>query len=152
MPQRDAHHDIVKRALIKAGWHITAEQYVLSYDNIYAFVDLAGVHRTAPTSSALMGFHRENDKIAGEVKEFRGSIVRNFQQAIGQYILYRLLLSNFELDRELYLAITTTVYDNIFDRPIGQLVLRGVPINLIVVDAMTEEIQQWIKPTPTASP
>ncbi len=29
MPQRDAHHDIVKRALIKAGWNITAEQYVV---------------------------------------------------------------------------------------------------------------------------
>ena len=152
MPQRDAHHDIVKRALIKAGWNITAEQYVLFYDNIYAFVDLAGVHHIADTSTALLGCHREDHKIAVEVKEFRGSIIRSFQQAIGQYTLYRLLLSDFEPDRELYMAVTNTVYDNVFDRPIGQLVLRGVPINLIVVDAAIEEIQQWIKPTPTALP
>lgn len=41
MPTRDVIHDTVKNALIKDGWTITADPYVIEYEDLSLFVDLA---------------------------------------------------------------------------------------------------------------
>ncbi|MGI0479282.1 element excision factor XisH family protein [Geminocystis sp. CENA526] len=80
-----------------------------------------------------------------EIKEFRSpSPIVDLEQAIGQYILYQLLLKQVDPQREIYLAITTEVYQEIFDEAIGKLVIKKLNLKLIIVDLLKEEIQEWI--------
>ncbi|GAB4332082.1 MAG: hypothetical protein OHK0047_19990 [Leptolyngbyaceae cyanobacterium] len=41
MPTRDSIHPLIKQALTKAGWQITADPYVISYGERFPFIDLA---------------------------------------------------------------------------------------------------------------
>jgi hypothetical protein len=47
-------------------------------------------------------------------------------------------------DRELFLAVTDTVFANLFEEPIGKLLLENHRVRLLVFDPQTEVIQQWI--------
>lgn len=67
------------------------------------------------------------------------------EQAIGQYILYKLLLNKVDPGREVYLAITDVIYDEFFSEPIGELVINELPLKLIIVNVPRVEIVQWIK-------
>ncbi|MEH2296654.1 element excision factor XisH family protein [Nostoc sp.] len=87
--------------------------------------------------------------MAIEIKDFRGqSVIADLEQAVGQYTLYQLLLSRIEPERELYLAITDTIYNNIFNEPIGQLVITEMPLKLIIINLQTVEVIQWIPARP----
>ncbi|MFE1744778.1 element excision factor XisH family protein [Coleofasciculus sp. H7-2] len=68
------------------------------------------------------------------------------EQAIGQYVLYRLLLEQVDPDRELYLAVADTTFDGIFSEPIGELVRRELPMKLLIVDLEAQEVKRWIPP------
>nr|WP_236117025.1 XisH family protein [Hassalia byssoidea] len=65
MPARDTIHEIVKQAIIKDGWNITDDPYVISYGDRFLFVDLG-------IQGRFIGAERENSQIAIEIKEFRG--------------------------------------------------------------------------------
>ncbi len=65
MPPRDTIHQIVKQAIIKDGWSITDDAYVISYGDRFKFVDLG-------IEGRFIGAERENSRIAIEIKEFRG--------------------------------------------------------------------------------
>jgi XisH protein len=141
MPARDSIHNPVKAALVKAGWLVTADPYVISYGERFLFVDLGA-------ESGLIGAVQGNSRIAIEIKELRGrSIIAELEQAIGQYVLYQLLLTQVDPERAVYLAITTEIYDNIFQEPLGQLVLRDLPLKLVVVNIELQEVSKWI-PSP----
>ena len=149
MPRRDAIHDLVKQALVKDDWQITDDPYVISYGERFLFIDLA-----ATGGQALNGFQgqfigaaRGSEQIAVEIKEFRSqSAIASLEQAIGQYVLYRLLLDQIDPDRQLYLAVSDLEYDQILSEPIGKLVIQALPLNLIVVNKERVEVQQWIPP------
>ncbi|MEL7354643.1 MAG: element excision factor XisH family protein [Cyanobacteria bacterium J06560_5] len=49
-------------------------------------------------------------------------------------------------ERLLYLAVSDLDYDQILSEPIGELVISELPLNLIVVNRKTVEVQQWIPP------
>lgn len=143
MPKRDLIHEPVKIALEKDGWTVTDDPYVISYGERFLFVDL-GV--TFKQQAQLIGAVRDDTKIAIEIKEFRGrSAVKNLEEAIGQYELYRLLLQKVDKQRDIYLAISQTTYDEIFSEPIGELVINDLPMQLIVVDTDLMEVKRWIK-------
>ena len=145
MPSKDRIHDPVKYSLQRSGWQITADPYVISYGERFLFVDLGA-------ESGIIGAEQDNIRIAIEIKALRGrSIMAELEQAIGQYVLYQILLAEVELDRTLYLAITTQTYNELFQEPIGQLVLKALPLKLIVVDIPSQEITQWI-PQPFGKP
>lgn len=74
--------------------------------------------------------------------------IADLEQAIRQYLLYRLLLEKVDPERLLYLAITDLTYSNIFSEPIGELVITEVPLNLLVVDSKKVEVKQWIPQQP----
>jgi hypothetical protein len=152
MPQRDIIHNIVKQALIKDGWKITDDPYVISYGERFLFVDLGAVE-TYPFNhfaGQLIGAQREGKRIAVEIKEFRGnSPIADLEQAIGQYVLYRLLLNRVDPEREIYLAVTDIMYDEIFNEPIGEVVVHDLPLQLLVVNLEATEVQQWIPPKNT---
>ncbi|MDJ1169608.1 XisH family protein [Roseofilum sp. BLCC_M154] len=138
MPSRDAIHAQVKAALQKEGWIITDDPYVISYGERFLFVDLG-------ITGQFIGAERDKYRIAIEIKELRGkSPIAELEQAMGQYTLYRLLLAQVDPERQLYLAVSTQVYNELFQEPIGQLVIRDLPLNLLVVDVETVEVKQWI--------
>ena len=114
MPARDSIHETVKEAVIKDGWEITDDPYVISYGDRFLFVDLG--------ASGFIGLQQGNKQIAIEIKQFRGqSQVNDLEQAIGQYSLYRILLNQIDPERDLYLAISEVTYSDIFNEPIGNL-------------------------------
>lgn len=138
MPAKDIYHDAVKQALIKEGWTITADPYTVEYEEFKVFVDLA--------AERTLVAEREGQKIAVEIKTFlRPSFVRELEYALGQYILYRNLLSVTEPDRELYLAISERIYHNFFQQNASQFIVEQNQILLLVVDIQSEVIVQWIR-------
>jgi len=104
---KDVIHDAVKSALIKDGWTITADPYVISYGDDKLYVDLA--------AERALAAERNGHKIAVEIKSFVGrSPLHDFEVALGQYMLYLGLLERIEPDRKLYLAINHLVYHALF--------------------------------------
>ncbi len=137
MPRKDIYHDTVKVALQKAGWTVTREQFPLKIGNKRLSIDL-GAER-------LISVERGIKKILVEVKSFVGeSDVKDLEQALGQYVLYRQVLNEMGDNRELYLAVTTTIFNSVFNIELGQVLLRNKIIKLVVFDDVTEEIVQWI--------
>ncbi len=146
MPQRDAIHDSVKQALSKDGWEITDDPYVISYGERFLFVDI-GATETDTDKGRFIGAQLHGKRIAVEIKDFRSrSAMFVLEQAIGQYVLYRLLLGKVDPEREIYLAITDTAYDEIFSEPVGELVVSELPMRLIVINSEKAEVQKWITP------
>jgi hypothetical protein len=147
MPKRDKIHQIVKKALIKSGWQITDDPYVISYGERFLFIDLGAeeTDKTNEINSRVIGAKQGEKVIAIEIKEFTTpSPIVELEQAIGQYTLYQLLLKQVEPNRELYLAITTKMNEEIFSEPIGQLVIQELNLKLIIIDTNKEEIIRWI--------
>ncbi len=137
MPARDIYHKTVKKALIKDGWTITHDPLTLKWGVKDMYVDLGAEQFLA----AEKGIH----KIAVEVKSFVSpSEVQDLQNALGQYVLYHDILARTEPNRVLYLAIRQAVFIDLFEEPIGKLLLENQRIRLIIFDPQTEVIVQWI--------
>jgi hypothetical protein len=101
------------------------------------YIDLGAEH--------LLAAEKDRRRIAVEVKSF-GSLseMEDLEQAIGQYTVYHDVLSQVEPERELFLAVHEEVYIDLFEEPIGKLLLRNRRVRLIVFDPQTETIRQWI--------
>lgn len=137
MPARDKYHDAVKNALIKDSWTITADPYIIRYEDAELYADLAAERPIAA--------ERQGQKIVVEIKSFIGkSLMYDFHNALGQYIVYRNLIQLTEPEYKLYLAIDDIVYEEFFQRKSVQAVITQNSLLLMVVDTEKEEIQQWI--------
>lgn len=137
MPARDSSHEAVQQAVINDGWVITDDPYVISYGDRFLFIDLG--------ASRFIGICRGDQRIAIEIKQFKGqSQVTDLEEAIGQYLLYKILLNQVDPDRDLYLAISETTYNDIFREPIGQLAIVEIPLKLLIINIEHQEIIQWI--------
>lgn len=137
MPAKDIYHDAVKNALIKDGWLIIADPYIIKYEDAELYADLAAEKPIAA--------ERQGQKIVVEIKSFIGkSPMYDFHNALGQYIVYRNLIQVSEPEYNLYLAIDDTVYLNFFQRPSVQLITSQNNLRLIIVDTQQEQIVQWI--------
>lgn len=110
----------------------------IGYGDVNVFVDL-GAEKPIATEKA-------GRKIAVEVKSFIGrSIVRDMEQALGQYVLYQSLLTDAEPDRTLYLAVDSEVYESIILRTGFQRAISRNRMRRLVVHMDVEEIFQWIE-------
>jgi len=137
MPARDFYHDVVKAALIADGWIITHDPLQPKIGKKDHFVDLG--------AEQLLAADKEGRKIAVEVKSFPGaSDVADLEHALGQYVLYQDVLAESEPDRVIYLAIPWKIYDDLFEEPIGKLLLKRQRLRLIVFDPKRGVILQWI--------
>jgi hypothetical protein len=137
MPKLDIIHDAVRNALIKDGWVITDDPYVIQYRKTTLYADL-GAEQT-------MAAERYGQKLVVEVKSFIGaSKIQDLKEALGQYDIYRYLLEEIAPDRKLYVAISTIAYKSFFKQEVIQLILNKHQLPLIVVDTEMEEIRQWI--------
>jgi hypothetical protein len=70
--------------------------------------------------------------------------MEDLEQAIGQYVVYHDVLTRVEPDRELFHAVSESVFVNLFEEPIGSLLLENHRVKLVVFDSETEVIRQWI--------
>ncbi len=93
----------------------------------------------------LLAAEKVGRKIAIEIKSFVGSSeIEDLKYALGQYVLYRNVLNQTEPERDLYLAIRKAVFRELFEEPIGQLLMENEKLQLIVFDPRSEVIVKWI--------
>lgn len=133
----------VKNALIKENWIITDAPYTIIYQSDRFYADICAYREEAGTARRV---------IVVEVKSCGSqSPMREFEQALGQYEMYRDLLEVNALDCEIYLAVDTDAYAKLMLRPTFQLICERHKVSLLVVETKTEEIVQWIRKqnTPT---
>ncbi|GAB4452825.1 MAG: hypothetical protein OHK0029_04510 [Armatimonadaceae bacterium] len=85
-------------------------------------------------------------KIAVEIKTFGGaSKLAALEEAIGQYVLYRIALRRTEPDRELYIAAPQAVVANRFEiRELWKAFLTEENGKVFGYDPEEETIQQWL--------
>ncbi|MFO0968060.1 MAG: element excision factor XisH family protein [Gemmataceae bacterium] len=136
MPGKDTYHDAARNALIKDGWEITHDPFYIAFADLKMYADL-GAER-------LLAAARFNRRIAVEVKSFLGkSLLQDLEQAMGQFMLYRAVLSQIEPDREILLAMPYDVAQ-MFDEPLGKLLLEKNLFRGFSFDPVKEEIVRWI--------
>ena len=138
MAAKDKFHDAVKHGLIKDGWTITDDPLTLKIEGINISIDLG--------AEKLLAAEKEGHKIAVEIKSFLShSPLTDFHAALGQFLNYRLFLSEEEPDRELFLAVPIETYKNFFQKEIIQKSLKAHDLKFIVYDSISEVIDLWIE-------
>lgn len=120
-PGKDFIHDAVKNALIK--WTITADPFRIHYEDVDVYADWRVEKRDNATGGRRA--------LVIEIKGFVGaSAVHALEVALGQYALY--------------LAVSDTVYSDLFMRKSFQLIVQTPQIALLIVNLSREEIVTWI--------
>ncbi|MFN9168951.1 MAG: XisH family protein [Dolichospermum sp.] len=137
MPARDRFHNAVKTGLEKQGWKITHDPLTVSFELGDMYIDLG--------ADKILAAERENQKIAVEIKSFfNTSAISEFHTALGQFINYRLALSEQEADRTLYLAVPIDTYTSFFTIRLVQNIIKTYQLKLITYQPETEDIIEWI--------
>ncbi|MEH2170276.1 MAG: XisH family protein [Nostoc sp.] len=134
---KDRFHNIVRNALEKDDWKITADPYEINVDDVDFEIDLA--------AEQLLGAEREGRKIAVEIKSFISpSNVSEFHTALGQFLNYRDALDKIEPERQLYLAVRVPIYESFFQRKFITSAVAKYQLRLIIYDVQEEVIRQWL--------
>lgn len=134
---KDRFHDVVRIALEKEGWKITADPYEINVDDVDFEIDLA--------AEQLLAAELEERKIAVEVKSFISpSNVSEFHTALGQFLNYRDALEKIEPDRQLYLAVRVPIYESFFQRRFIAAAVERYQLRLVTYDVQQEVITRWL--------
>ncbi len=138
MPRLDIIHNSVKNALIKDGWLITDDPYIIQYRKTTLYADLGAERPIAA--------ERGGQKLVVEVKSFIGtSKIQDLKEALGQYDIYRYLIEETAPERKLYMAISETAYKTFFTQDVAQLIINKHQLPVIIINVDTEEVVKWIK-------
>ncbi|NEO31502.1 MAG: fatty-acid oxidation protein subunit alpha [Symploca sp. SIO3C6] len=134
---KDRFHAVVRTALEKDNWQITADPYEISIDDVDFEIDLA--------AEQLLAAERENQKVAVEVKSFISpSNVSDFHMALGQFLNYRDALARIEPERQLYLAVRVPIYESFFQRRFIMAAVERYQVRLVIYNVNQEVIVQWL--------
>jgi hypothetical protein len=137
MPARDIYYNTVKNALVKDGWIITDDPLHLKWGQKDMYVDLG--------AKQLLAAEQGTRKIAVEIKSFVSpSEMADLKDAIGGFVLYRAVINRLEPDRMLYLGVRDAVFTDLFEEPIGKLLIESENVNLVIFNSEDERIIQWI--------
>ena len=60
------------------------------------------------------------------------------------------MLQRLEPERTLYLAVSETIHHDLFEEPLGQLLLANGRLRLLVFTTKDEVIERWTPEPPTA--
>ena len=135
MAARDKYHQQVITALEKEDWKITHDPYFIRLGKRKGFIDLG---------AETIGAERGLEKIAVEIKTFAGiSDVDEFEDALGQFLLYKLALSRKEPERVLYLAMPGDFYNSLFDDAFFLDVLDMYKVHVIIYNYKLCVIEKW---------
>ena len=136
MAQLDKIHDAVKNAFIKDGWTITAENFQMRFKELKLYGDLE-----AHKIFAVKG----TEKIVVEAKSFLGvSAMSEFQKALGQYRIYKQVLSQLKPEVKVFLAIAESIYNKFFVGEGIQFIIEREEVAFFVVNLESEVIVKWI--------
>jgi hypothetical protein len=135
---RDLFHNQVKTALVKDGWTITHDPFVIQIaEAIKIQIDLG--------AESSLAAERDSEKIAIEIKSFvGGSSISEFHTSLGQYLNYSQAIEEYEADRKLYLAVPSETYYEFFQLPFIDRSIKRNFVNIVVYDPFQEIIESWI--------
>jgi hypothetical protein len=134
---RDIFHEAVRKALETDGWTITHDPLILKSGGLRLEIDLA--------AEQVLAAERGTEHIAVEVKSFLSkSKLNDFYEAKGQYDVYLFGLREEKPARKLFLAVDTDIYGSFFQKPLIQKIVEDYSISLLIFDAATKRIVQWI--------
>jgi hypothetical protein len=137
MSAKDTYHETIKNALIKDGWTIIRDPYTIKYEEIQLFADLL--------ADRTLEIERNGQQIIVEIKSFLSrSPMREFETALGQYIIYRTLLKDVLPQSKVYLGISRSIYQSFFLQKAISKIIEETNLLLIIVDLNKEEIVKWI--------
>jgi hypothetical protein len=133
---KDKFHDNVKAALEKDGWVITHDPFKIMLGKRKGFIDLG---------AEMLAAEKANRLIAVEIKSFLGhSDLYDFEDAIGQFLVYLPALRKKEPDRKLYLAMPEYFYEDFFEEQYFVELIHLYQVNLVVFDEKQNLITKWI--------
>lgn len=136
---KDIYHNIVKEALIKDGWTITADPLVL-------LSKAEGGLETDIGAEKLIIAEKGMRRIGVEVKSFiQPSLMHEAHKALGQYNFYMSALSMKEDDRALYLAMPVVAHNKLNEKEIFRRTMRLFHVKLLIFDPETTSIESWIE-------
>jgi hypothetical protein len=136
MLKLDQCHEQMVRALQKDGWTIKSP-YSLFVHKRRAYIDLSATRQTNGVDRQILFV---------EVKCFadRKSSTDDLYGAIGQYIVYHMMMLELGMTASLYLAIPNEVFTRLFDR-IVRKTIEEYKIKLVIVNLEEEKIVRWIE-------
>ncbi|MEO7311786.1 MAG: element excision factor XisH family protein [Chitinophagaceae bacterium] len=101
------------------------------------YIDLA--------AEKIIAAQKGEQKIAVEIKSFIGvSDLDEFEDALGQFLIYKVALEKEDINRVLFLAVPKDFYGDFFDDSFFVEILKRFEMKLIVFDEQLENIVQWI--------
>jgi hypothetical protein len=133
---RDKLHQTVKQALLKDGWLITHDPYILRYKPGWE-IDMG--------AEKVFAAERDAVKIAVEVKSFKvESFANEFHTVLGQYLNYHSALKRIDKERILFLAVPKEVYEWEFEIEGIQNSVSDYQVKILVYDPLTQLILKWV--------
>ncbi len=134
MPAKDRYHDVVKRALVKAGWVVTDENYFIATQHRQFWIDL--VAESSPQQSRAFV----------EVKSFLPdqSSVENLANALGKYLICSAAIQILRSAVPIYLAVPQYTYQGMLTEDIGLQLRHQTHLRVIVFEPVQAVIPQWI--------
>jgi XisH protein len=134
---KDKFHMHVRVALENDGWTITHDPYKIVIGRRKGYIDLG---------AELIGAEKATEKIAVEIKSFLGlSDLDQFEDALGQFLIYLFALNKREPERMLFLAIPNLFYESFFDDPFFVELAQHYALKIAVFDQTQPLILKWIK-------
>jgi hypothetical protein len=70
--------------------------------------------------------------------------VRDLQESVGQFEIYRAVLEETEPDRLLYLAVPRRIFESLLAEPFGQLIVNRLRLRVMVFDDREAKVIRWI--------
>jgi hypothetical protein len=138
MPAKDKIHEAVKNALKKEDWQVTDDPLMIFIKDDNVAIDLG--------AEKWLFAEKGVKKIAIEVKSFTSpSLFYSFHEALGQYLNYETALEESVEERELFLAISSKVYQNLINNYVVRKSMDRFRLNIIIIDIEIQEISKWIK-------
>lgn len=93
----------------------------------------------------VLAAERGTEHIAVEIKSFLSkSKLNDFYEAKGQYDVYRTGLREENSLRKLYLAVDADIFQSFFQKFLISKVMEEDAISVLVFEASTKRIVQWI--------
>ncbi len=136
---KDKYHDLVRTSLENDGWNITHDPFKIKIGKRRGYIDLGA-------EKGIIAAEKETEKIAVEVKSFLGSSdLDDFEDALGQFLIYWKALKMKEPDRILYLAVPSGFYERFFDDAFFVETAKDFDVKMIVYNEGKPQIEQWIR-------
>ncbi len=140
MPAKDIFHQAVHNALLKEGWTITHDPFIIPVGKTKVYIDLGAERET------IIAAEKGTEKIAVEIKSFSGlSQILDFHSALGQYLFYLPGLEEKDPGRLLFLGLPNRLLDDFLEEPYIRKVIKRYQIKVLIYDPLIETIVEWIR-------